>query len=390
MTFTRATPGGCLAAFLVGSLTWAANAQPADEHSGHHPGAAAPSTPSGTPREMIPSAPLPEAGDGAPLNTKPLELSPPQSNTTPPAAPVTGGILSRDPVTGCAGQGCITGGPQDPIYPTLMSLPKLTPEKRAEIEALASQQLKIGHERMATGSALLASAEMAKDYKTMQQAAGEIRAAIAQIGAGIAARRVLEEGEAPRTLALQWFKDQMNLTSPLATTQARRFFGLVPFHFFTMALLLAFALAMIAMYFFKMRRAFALFKRVEPTADSLKPGVGSAPKKATWQGRLRIDRIVTETPSVKTFRLVPASGDATMPFFFVPGQFLNVTFFIGGAKMQRSYSLSSSPNQHAYVELTIRRPLRRSCNLSLGLARFHLLTLFLTASVLLVTKRTLE
>jgi ferredoxin-NADP reductase len=39
----------------------------------------------------------------------------------------------------------------------------------------------------------------------------------------------------------------------------------------------------------------------------------------------------------------------------VPGQFLNVAFWIGGARMNRSYSISSSPTQREYVDLTVRR-----------------------------------
>lgn len=76
---------------------------------------------------------------------------------------------------------------------------------------------------------------------------------------------------------------------------------------------------------------------------------------ANWRGQLRVGSIVTETPSVKTFRLVPSSSERSMPFTFVPGQFLNVAFWIGGARMNRSYSISSSPLQRDYVELTVRR-----------------------------------
>ena len=65
--------------------------------------------------------------------------------------------------------------------------------------------------------------------------------------------------------------------------------------------------------------------------------------------------IVKETPSVKTFRLLPSPNDRFLPFTFVPGQFLNVAFWIGGARMNRSYSISSSPTQREYVELTVRR-----------------------------------
>ena len=65
--------------------------------------------------------------------------------------------------------------------------------------------------------------------------------------------------------------------------------------------------------------------------------------------------ILNEAPGVKTFRLLSSSGDGFLPFTFVPGQFLNVAFSIGGARMNRSYSISSSPTPREYVDLTIKR-----------------------------------
>ncbi|QCP12329.1 2Fe-2S iron-sulfur cluster-binding protein [Pseudoduganella umbonata] len=65
--------------------------------------------------------------------------------------------------------------------------------------------------------------------------------------------------------------------------------------------------------------------------------------------------VITETPTVKTVRLGPAADAAALPFTFLPGQFLNVTFSIGGARMNRSYSISSSPTQRAYLDLTVKR-----------------------------------
>ncbi len=76
---------------------------------------------------------------------------------------------------------------------------------------------------------------------------------------------------------------------------------------------------------------------------------------ANWRGQLRVGSITTETPSVKTFRLLSPSSDGLMPFEFLPGQFLNVAFWIGGARMNRSYSISSSPTQREYIEITVRR-----------------------------------
>jgi ferredoxin-NADP reductase len=53
--------------------------------------------------------------------------------------------------------------------------------------------------------------------------------------------------------------------------------------------------------------------------------------------------------------MLPSSSDTFLPFTFVPGQFLNVAFWIGGARMNRSYSISSSPTQREYVDLTVKR-----------------------------------
>ena len=346
---------------------------------------------------------------------------------------------------GCMGGNCGSGAAKTPIYPSLMTLPALTPEKRAEIDALASQQINEGMGRLANGSESLERATQAGDNAAMQQSVGMMREGLDELGAGIAARRVLSEGKAPRNLALDWFKREMNLASPIAREEPRALLGVTPFHLFTMVLLIAFALAMVAMYFFKMRRAAALFGRLEadsgapppgaspplagapgpsspaaPPAGKAPPpggtpppsaaptpssppapagrkvtGAGSAgrrgaacracharrrnttrhqfrrpeviarsavpeatsasPVTANWRGQLRVGSIVTETPSVKTFRLLPSSSDRLLPFTFVPGQFLNVAFWIGGARMNRSYSISSSPTQRDYVELTVRR-----------------------------------
>jgi ferredoxin-NADP reductase len=62
-----------------------------------------------------------------------------------------------------------------------------------------------------------------------------------------------------------------------------------------------------------------------------------------------------EASKVKTIRLVPESGDGELPFTYVPGQFINAAFWIGGARMIRSYSISSSPTHRDYLDLTVRR-----------------------------------
>jgi ferredoxin-NADP reductase len=400
----RALIGGFAAALVLIALR--AGAMTAEEHASHHPSGgadaasgvpmAAPAAPSGAP-EMAPSAPTaaPAAPTGESGMAPGAAASAPAAAGPSAAGGMTGTVAPASP-GGCMGGGCGSSAAKTPIYSSLMTLPALTPEKRAEIEALASQQINEGEERLATGSESLKRATQAGDNVAMEQSIGAMREALDELGAGIAARRVLSEGKAPRNLALDWFKREMNLASPISTEEPRALLGDTAWHLFMMVLLIAFALVMVAMYFFKMRRAAALFGRLGP--DMTPPPPGSSPPLAgapspsspaadkppaspaaggssaspdtppavseatsaspvtkNWRGQLRVGSIVTETPSVKTFRLVPASNDRFLPFTFVPGQFLNVSFGIGGARMNRSYSISSSPTPREYVELTVRR-----------------------------------
>lgn len=438
------------------------SAQTADEHASHHPGAAAAptapaasgmppvapmATPAGQPvtkgltsdaqmatPAALPGAPgmaanAPMAAAAAPgmagggmsgmggmmadmMRMMMAPASPGGAATAAPAmGPGAGGGMAA--AGGCMGGNCGAGAAKTPIYSSLMTLPALTPAKRAEIDALARQQISEGMARLASGAESLERTAQAGDHAAMQQSVGLMREGLDQLGAGIAAQRVLLEGKAPRNLALDWFKREMNLASPIAHDEAHALPGVSVFHLFTMALLIAFALAMVVMYFFKMRRAATLFGRLKPDSGPPPPGAspplagapgptspaspqgnspssppapsstpasgapptsarspegpsaalipvaGAAPPlTANWRGQLRVGSTITETPSVKTFRLLPplsAPGDRFIPFTFVPGQFLNLSFSIGGARMNRSYSISSSPTQREYVDLTVRR-----------------------------------
>ena len=81
----------------------------------------------------------------------------------------------------------------------------------------------------------------------------------------------------------------------------------------------------------------------------------TSPVKSGWAGYLRVDDVFWESADVKTIRLVPESGDGELPFNYLPGQFMNAAFWIGGARMIRSYSISSSPTHRDYLDLTVRR-----------------------------------
>jgi len=67
---------------------------------------------------------------------------------------------------------------------------------------------------------------------------------------------------------------------------------------------------------------------------------------------LRVSRIVTETPSTKTFRMVPAEG--VLPPFQA-GQYLALHLEAGGIRTNRPLSIASPPTQTAYYDLTVKR-----------------------------------
>ncbi|MBL9188354.1 MAG: 2Fe-2S iron-sulfur cluster binding domain-containing protein [Opitutaceae bacterium] len=356
------------------------NAQSPDEHASHHPAAAG-------------AGAMPAAAGGV---------------TAP------GGAGDMMAGMGEMMKGMMGAPPPKELYPTLMALPSLTLEQRKQVEQQAGERMHAGTTLMGQALDTLKAGTRTGDYAAMHDAMTRLREGAAQFDSGIAARRALAEGRAPRDVALAWFKREMSLVAPVVGDAPHGVRGLSPLHLFTMALLVVFAFAMLAMYFFKMRRAAALFGRIEPSAGSeppgsspplgggpgpsappggktpligtppptsLKPeatpsapaekpavstpppGVSSAPATppnaaapltAKWAGRLRVERIVRETPSVSTFRLCSLGG-GPLPFTFTPGQFLNVAFGIGGARMNRSYSISSSPNERDYVELTVKR-----------------------------------
>lgn len=66
---------------------------------------------------------------------------------------------------------------------------------------------------------------------------------------------------------------------------------------------------------------------------------------------LKVSEITTETPTTKTFRLVGAGGHLPP---FMAGQYLNVFVEAGGVRTSRPYSISSSPGQTGYYDITIR------------------------------------
>jgi hypothetical protein len=250
--------------FMVGLLFASGlRAQSADEHASHHPAAAGAGATPAMPGPASAMGAMPTAGGG-----------PRAGGMGPPA-----GV---GPPGGMGDMGAMMKGmgapPPKELYPSLMALPELTPGKRLQIEQQASERIHAGSMLMGQALDTLNAGTRSGDYAAMHEAMSRLREGTAQLESGIAARRALAEGRAPREVALAWFKREMSLVSPYVGADAHNSRGLSPLHLFTMALLIVFAATMLAMYFFKMRRASALFGRIEPDKGS--PPPGSAPELA--------------------------------------------------------------------------------------------------------------
>jgi ferredoxin-NADP reductase/DMSO/TMAO reductase YedYZ heme-binding membrane subunit len=73
-----------------------------------------------------------------------------------------------------------------------------------------------------------------------------------------------------------------------------------------------------------------------------------------WKGQLEVVKIFQETHNVKTFRFQPVEG-GELPFRFQAGQYLNIQLPIDGTIVRRSYTISSSPTNRSYCEISVKR-----------------------------------
>lgn len=260
--------------------------------------------------------------------------------------------------------------PPKELYPSLMELPDLPLEKRGEVQAKAHERMKAGAARLATGLDELGRAAPGDDFAAMQAAVEAMREGLAEFQSGLATHRALAEGKSPRSVAMQWFKSQMNLLPPLPAQRYSGPLGLGWFHFWLMAALVTFTAAMLWMYFHKMRRATELLTTLAtaegvpvaggvaaptgPTGATPQATAATAARPGKWSGSLKVCRIFSETPNIKTFRMVAEDGGAP-PFQFLPGQFLTLSVSTGGKAVKRSYTIASSPTVRGYVEVTVKR-----------------------------------
>ena len=239
-----------------------------EEHANHHPeqaGAAATEKPTEKPSES------------------PAQTATPNS---PPSASGGGMMGGNGSGGGMDGMMEKMGVPAPKsLYPTLMSMSDVSPQQREEIASQADDRIDSSVKLLSTGLQRLAEAAENDNYDAMHEATAMMHEALARLESGLAARRALSEDQPPQTVAMQWFKNEMNLQMPQGVQPRDRFWGASPLHLFSMLLLVAFALAMIVLYFLKMRRAAALFSRIESQKGTQPPGsapalAGSAPPPA--------------------------------------------------------------------------------------------------------------
>lgn len=267
--------------------------------------------------------------------------------------------------------------PPKELYPSLMELPDLPLERRAEVQELAHARMKVGTAELASGLERLSLAAPGDDYSTMQDALDEMREGLAQFESGLAAHRALAEGSAPRNIALQWFKREMSLVAPLDSSQERGPFGLSWFHFFSMVLLVGVAATAAWLRISKIRRTQELLAHLTTSSGVPGPTPSTSPQAflptsslvapiqtvtspfsavpiAKWSGAMKVCRIFDEVQNVRTLRLVSKDG-GPLPLLYQPGQFLTIEVEHEGKRIKRSYTIASSPTVRDYLEITVKR-----------------------------------
>ena len=176
-----------LAATALSSVLLCAAAQAQtspQDHAAHHPDQNA-NAPAATP---------------APGQTQGGQMPMPQPSPAPtqggqPGPGGTGGMME--------GMGEMMKGmgapPPKELYPTLMDLPELSPERRAEVVRLARERMETGRAQMAAATERMSAAAARDDFAAMQEAARQMREAAAIFESG--RRRTARSPKADRRAA---------------------------------------------------------------------------------------------------------------------------------------------------------------------------------------------
>jgi len=281
--------------------------------------------------------------------------------------------------------------PRKDFYPGMVEVPNLTQDKWNIIQQNAHLRMIEGLNTLSQGLGALSESIQLDNFARMQRDVEQMQLGLKYFQEGLSAHRLLSEGEPPRSIAMNWLKQEMNISEFSSNDHRSLWMGLSLFHWFLMFFLVAFSLLMIGLSFFKMRRAAALLERLTsqeviggggsgggsspPSSQSTPPNVTensgtSSGSQASgqsslssladsnlneeWVGKLAIKEIRRDTPQIKTFVLSDPESEKC-PFLFLPGQFLTLSFSRNGKKIMRSYTIASSPTKVSSCEITVKR-----------------------------------
>jgi ferredoxin-NADP reductase len=255
---------------------------------------------------------------------------------------------------------------KDPLYPRLLNSP---PNHAAGRHALVAE----AQHRMASAAAAIGAAtqqvQSAQTSAERRQSVDRLREATAEFQAAATIADGLRSGTHGQAAALDWFRERMNLPK-IDHTDGSGIFGLSAVHLLLMTLVGLLAASLLLLQVARLRRARQLLtaEPAVPTPANIRAGAPQpeaapnhsasqtiVPSRRRWSGQLRVAHISDETPTIETYRLVPADG-SEMPFDFLPGQFVQVEVeYEPGKKARRSYTIASSPTQRAFVEISVKR-----------------------------------
>jgi ferredoxin-NADP reductase/DMSO/TMAO reductase YedYZ heme-binding membrane subunit len=117
---------------------------------------------------------------------------------------------------------------------------------------------------------------------------------------------------------------------------------------------IAFAIAVGVLLLYRMVFHYVELRAKARSAPAKANAMAAKPKRSFWSGELQIARIFDETPDVKTFRFVNPDG-GPLPFVHHAGQYINLQLTIEGRRVNRSYTIASSPTRNAYCEISVKK-----------------------------------
>jgi len=117
---------------------------------------------------------------------------------------------------------------------------------------------------------------------------------------------------------------------------------------------LAFAAAIGLLLLYRVVAHYLRLRAAAATAHARVVGAAATTRPRVWSGEMVIARIFDETADVKTFRLAPIDG-GPLPFTYRAGQYVNLALTVDGRRVNRSYTIASSPTRAGHCEISVKR-----------------------------------